>query len=85
MSRYDLTDFEWRVIEPLLLNKPRGAPVSMTGGCSTASSGITNSRRAHPVSIKASRPHIRYRAVVRMEAIAKRSITPDRLDYRAPL
>ena len=24
MSRYDLTDFEWRVIEPLLPNKPRG-------------------------------------------------------------
>lgn len=23
MSRYDLTDFEWRVIEPLLSNKPR--------------------------------------------------------------
>ena len=26
MSRYDLTDFERRVIEPLLPNKPRGAP-----------------------------------------------------------
>ena len=26
MSRYDLTDFEWRVIEPLLPNKPRGIP-----------------------------------------------------------
>src|SRR5262247_1957770 len=24
MSRYDLTDFEWRLIEPLLPNKPRG-------------------------------------------------------------
>ena len=24
MSRYDLTDFEWRGIEPLLPNKPRG-------------------------------------------------------------
>ena len=24
--RYDLTDFEWRVIEPLLPNKPRGVP-----------------------------------------------------------
>ncbi|MBA3677768.1 MAG: transposase, partial [Sphingosinicella sp.] len=22
MSRYDLTDFEWRVIQPLLPNKP---------------------------------------------------------------
>src|ERR1700740_1076774 len=26
MSRYDLTDFEWRVIEPVLPNKPRGVP-----------------------------------------------------------
>lgn len=26
MSRYDLNEFEWRVIEPLLPNKPRGVP-----------------------------------------------------------
>ncbi len=26
MSRYDLTDFEWLVIKPLLPNKPRGVP-----------------------------------------------------------
>ncbi|ESW78453.1 transposase [Mesorhizobium sp. LSJC280B00] len=26
MSRYDLPDFEWRVIEPLLPNKPPGVP-----------------------------------------------------------
>ncbi len=26
MSRYDRTDFEWRVIEPFLPNKPRGVP-----------------------------------------------------------
>ena len=26
MSRYDLTDSEWRVIAPLLPNKPRGVP-----------------------------------------------------------
>jgi transposase len=26
MSRYDLTDFEWCVIQPLLPNKPRGVP-----------------------------------------------------------
>mgnify|MGYP000996771987 CR=1 FL=1 len=26
MSQYDLTDFEWRVIAPLLPNKPRGVP-----------------------------------------------------------
>lgn len=24
--RYELSDFEWRVIEPLLSNKPRGVP-----------------------------------------------------------
>ena len=26
MSRFDLTDLEWRVIAPLLPNKPRGVP-----------------------------------------------------------
>ena len=26
MSRYELTEFEWRVIQPLLPNKPRGVP-----------------------------------------------------------
>lgn len=26
MSRYDVTDFEWSVIEPLLPNKPCGVP-----------------------------------------------------------
>ena len=26
MSRYEMTEFEWRVIEPLLPNKPRGVP-----------------------------------------------------------
>lgn len=26
MNRYDPTDFEWRVIELLLPNKPRGVP-----------------------------------------------------------
>ncbi len=26
MGRYDLTDFEWNVIQPLLPNKPRGVP-----------------------------------------------------------
>jgi len=26
ISRYDLTDFEWRVIAPVLPNKPRGVP-----------------------------------------------------------
>jgi len=26
MSRHDLTDFEWSIIEPFLLNKSRGVP-----------------------------------------------------------
>ena len=26
MARYDLTDFEWKTIQPLLPNKPRGVP-----------------------------------------------------------
>lgn len=26
MARFELTDFEWRTIEPLLPNKPRGVP-----------------------------------------------------------
>ena len=26
MGRYDLTDFEWSIIQPLLPNKPRGVP-----------------------------------------------------------
>ena len=26
MNRYDLTDFEWSEIEPLLPSKPRGVP-----------------------------------------------------------
>ena len=26
MARYDLTEFEWKTIEPLLPNKPRGVP-----------------------------------------------------------
>jgi len=26
MARYDLTEFEWRTMQPLLPNKPRGVP-----------------------------------------------------------
>ena len=26
MGRYELTDFEWKAIEPFLPNKPRGVP-----------------------------------------------------------
>jgi hypothetical protein len=33
VSRYDLTDFEWRVIEPLLPNKREASRASMIGAC----------------------------------------------------
>ena len=33
MSRYDLTDFEWRVIEPLLPISREACRVSMTDRC----------------------------------------------------
>jgi transposase len=26
MGRHELSDFEWKIIEPLLPNKPRGVP-----------------------------------------------------------
>jgi transposase len=41
MARFDLTDFEWGLIQPHLPNKPRGVAWRgwTTGGCSTASSG----------------------------------------------
>ena len=31
MGRYELTDGEWKAIEPHLPNKPRGVPRSTTG------------------------------------------------------
>ncbi len=37
MSRCDLTDREWEVIQPLLPNRPRGMPRVTTAGSSTAS------------------------------------------------
>jgi hypothetical protein len=33
MARFDLTDFEWSVIEPLLPTKFAGSPGLTTGGC----------------------------------------------------
>jgi putative transposase len=39
MARFDLTDFEWSVIQPLLPNKPVACRGSTIGACSTASSG----------------------------------------------
>ena len=35
MSGYDLTKFEWRVIAPLLPNKPRGVARMDVSGVST--------------------------------------------------
>ena len=40
MRRYDLTDFEWRVIEPLLPNKPRGVP-RVDAGCPFEDTRVT--------------------------------------------
>lgn len=31
MARFDLTDREWAVVQPLLPNKPRGVRASMIG------------------------------------------------------
>ena len=45
MARYDLTEFEWRTIQPLLPNKPRGVPRTMTGVFSTAFSGCSGPAR----------------------------------------
>jgi len=33
MARFDLTDFEWSVIQPLLPNKSRGVRALMTVVC----------------------------------------------------
>ena len=39
MARFDLTDFEWSVIQPLLPTGRAGFRGSTIGACSTASSG----------------------------------------------
>ena len=39
IMRYELSDYEWSVIRPMLPNKPRGVPRVTTGAFSTASSG----------------------------------------------
>ncbi len=49
MARFDLSDFEWSVIQPLLPNKPRGVPRvddrrvlnGISGGCERARPGRT--------------------------------------------
>ena len=37
--RYELSDYEWSVIKPMLPNKPRGIPAWLTDVFSTASFG----------------------------------------------
>jgi len=46
MSRCDVTDYEWRVIEPLLPSKPRGLP--MTAGSERHLLGDLNPLRHAP-------------------------------------
>ena len=39
--RYELSDYEWGVIRPMLPNRPRGVPLASTiGASSTVSSGL---------------------------------------------
>lgn len=45
MARFDLTDVEWVLIQPLLPNKPRGVARGMTGACCTVSSGCSGAAR----------------------------------------
>ena len=46
MGRFDLTDFEWSVFQPLLPNKPRGVP---RVDDRRVISGIIHVLRTHPV------------------------------------
>lgn len=39
--RYELTDFDWSIIEPLLPDKPRGVPVSVIARLSTGFTGAS--------------------------------------------
>jgi transposase len=44
--RYELADYEWVVIKPMLPNRPRGVPGGKTiGASSTASSGSSDLER----------------------------------------
>ena len=52
--RYELSDYEWSVIRPMLPNKPRGIPVSTTGAFSTASSGSCDQVRHGAICRRAS-------------------------------
>ncbi|MDQ0135380.1 hypothetical protein J2T08_003301 [Neorhizobium galegae] len=54
MSQYDLTDFEWRVIEPLLTNKPRGVPLNHLSQRTIVLADSAST--ASPTSLSASSP-----------------------------
>jgi transposase len=43
--RYELSDYEWAAIKPMLPNKPRVSCVQMTVACSMAFFGIKQCRR----------------------------------------
>lgn len=58
IMRYELKDHEWGVIRPMLPNRPRGIPVSMTGVFSTASSGSCD-RGRHGATCRRAAAHIR--------------------------
>jgi hypothetical protein len=56
MARFDLTDFEWAVIQPLLPNKPRGVPRVDDRRVLNGSSGGCGRVRPGPISPSATGP-----------------------------
>ena len=65
MRRYELSDFEWGVIEPHLPNKVRGVPRLMTAMFSTASCGVSGSDRPGPTFRTAMVPILCYNRFAR--------------------
>ena len=54
--RYELNDYEWRVIKPMLPNKPRGVPRVETDASSMASFGSCDQVRRGAICRRASAP-----------------------------
>jgi len=55
MARYELTEFEWKTIQPLLPNKPRGVPRVddrrvLNGIFWILRSGCQSARKCDPIS-----------------------------------
>lgn len=76
MSRYDLTDFEWHVIEPLLPNKPRGVSAGDTpDGCqyfrNSSSLPFSESASGRSAETGLFREHCRVSAVSRAKFSAE--------------